>query len=109
IIHLLQMLKRFLYMEERLLQSIKHLQQLIIHLLQMLKRFLYMEERLQQMLKFWQLMFKFERCRKRLSTKKQCRDLVLRLFRLMHYDKINLTGRGNPHLQGIPKMGIVSG
>jgi hypothetical protein len=55
---LLQMLKHFLYMEERLLQSIKHLQQLIMHLQQMLKRFLYMEERLQ-------LMFKFERCLQR--------------------------------------------
>lgn len=45
------MLKRFLYMEEYLLQSIKRLQQLIIHLQQMLKRFLYMEEYLLQTFK----------------------------------------------------------
>jgi hypothetical protein len=41
-----QILKRFLYMEEHLLQSIKHLRQLIIHLQQILQRFLYMEEHL---------------------------------------------------------------
>jgi hypothetical protein len=45
------MLKRFLYMEEHLLQSIKRLQQLIIHLLQMLKPLLYMEEHLLQTFK----------------------------------------------------------
>jgi hypothetical protein len=38
-------------MEEYLLQSIKHLQQLMIVLLQMLKHFLYMEERLLQSIK----------------------------------------------------------
>ena len=65
-----QMLKHFLYIEKHLLQSIKRLQQLIMHLLQMLKHFLYMEERLQ-------LMFKFERCLQRRSTEKQCRDVAL--------------------------------
>ena len=41
-------------MEEHVLQSIKPLQQLIIHFLEMLKPFLYMEEHLLQTFKLLQ-------------------------------------------------------
>ena len=40
LIHLLEIFKCFLYMSDKLLQSIKGLEQLIIYLQEMLKRFL---------------------------------------------------------------------
>ena len=52
---MLQSFKRFLYMKEQLLQSIKPFQHLLIHFLEILKPFLYMKEQLLQTLQFWQL------------------------------------------------------
>ncbi len=52
---MLQSFKRFLYMEEQLLQSIKPFQHLLIHFLEILKPFLYMKQQLLQTLQFWQL------------------------------------------------------
>jgi len=49
---LLEKLKRFLYMEEYLLQSIKYLLKMLLHLQEMLKRFLYRSEHKLQRFKF---------------------------------------------------------
>ncbi|RCJ36800.1 hypothetical protein A6769_14965 [Nostoc punctiforme NIES-2108] len=58
LIHFLEILKPFLYIIKQLLQSIKHLQQLLIHFLEILKPFLYIIKQLLQTLEFWQLALK---------------------------------------------------